>query len=94
MSLIKKSNGGFFPQRTLLNDFFGAEGLTFDRLFTGETLPAVNITETDKNFEIELAAPGMQRSDFEEKSKTECLPSLPKQGREGRKEKELYPPGV
>lgn len=31
---------------------------------TDSTLPAVNVKETDDNFEIEVAAPGMKKSDF------------------------------
>lgn len=30
----------------------------------GGTLPRVNITETDEDFRVEMAAPGMKREDF------------------------------
>lgn len=41
----------------LFNDSFIS-----DRLVT--RVPAVNITELEKSFEVELAAPGLQKSDF------------------------------
>ena len=31
---------------------------------TNTTIPAVNIRETNENFEVEMAAPGMTREDF------------------------------
>jgi HSP20 family protein len=31
---------------------------------TGSTLPAVNIRETEKSYEVEMAAPGMKKEDF------------------------------
>ncbi len=34
------------------------------RNFSETTLPAVNIKETEESFEVELAAPGFQKSDF------------------------------
>jgi len=64
MSLIKRTNGGFTPFRTMLSDFFDADDLTFNRLMKNESMPAVNISETDKSFQIELAAPGMEKKDF------------------------------
>lgn len=63
MSLIKRNNSlwGFSP---MLSDFFGADDLTFDRLWKKDWVPAVNISEDDKKFEIEFAAPGMRKEDF------------------------------
>lgn len=67
MALIK------FPTKTLntdgvnpyVNSFFDNffnDSFVGDRLVT--RVPAVNIAETDKTFNIELAAPGLQKSDF------------------------------
>jgi len=68
MSLMKRNNGGLLPFRNLLTDFFNADDLTFDRLWNREwSMPAVNIAETDKTFELELAAPGMRKNDFKVK---------------------------
>ncbi|RYZ00095.1 MAG: Hsp20/alpha crystallin family protein [Chitinophagaceae bacterium] len=32
---------------------------------TNSTIPAVNVRETDDNFEVEVAAPGMRKEDFQ-----------------------------
>jgi HSP20 family protein len=50
--------------RNLLSDFFEADDLSFDRLWKKDWVPAVNVTEGEKNYEIELAAPGMLKEDF------------------------------
>lgn len=59
MSLVKR-NRLFFPT---MEDFFGPDwfGGTSN---TVNTLPAVNIKENEKHFELELAIPGQKRDDF------------------------------
>lgn len=67
MTLIK------FPSKTVnsdvVNPFVNSvfenlfnESFFTDRLIT--RVPAVNIVETEKDFSIELAAPGLEKSDF------------------------------
>ncbi|MEQ8477207.1 Hsp20/alpha crystallin family protein [Fulvivirga sp.] len=51
---------------TFFNDFF--DDMRFPSLNLGngfKNLPSANIIETDKAFNIELAAPGMKKNDFE-----------------------------
>lgn len=43
------------------NDFFGNEWM----LKANATAPSINVVEDDKNFIVELAAPGMTKEDFE-----------------------------
>lgn len=68
MKTMVRTNGNLFPAiPSLLNDFFSDEW--FDSSLTnwrvaGTTLPAVNIRETNDDFRIEVAAPGMTRDDF------------------------------
>ncbi|BDD08208.1 heat-shock protein [Fulvitalea axinellae] len=64
MSLIKR-NQGFVPS---LTDYF--ENLMGRNIFDMESglkasLPACNVKETDKTFEVELAVPGMKKEDFD-----------------------------
>ena len=60
MSIIKRNNV-FFP--SLVNDVFGPDWFGgVDRLNTN--LPAVNIKEGEKGFELELAVPGGKKEDF------------------------------
>ena len=44
----------------ILDDFFGNEWV--DK--TSSTAPAVNVIETDKEYKVEIAAPGLPRDDF------------------------------
>lgn len=67
MSLIKR-NGNAFPQiPALFDDFFGRELFNWGNSnysSTSTTVPAVNIRETSEHFEVEMAAPGMDKKDF------------------------------
>ena len=67
MSLVKTSGRlqNAFP--TFFDDFFNRD--LFDwRLSnysgTGTSVPAVNIRETNEGFNVEMAAPGMEKKDF------------------------------
>jgi HSP20 family protein len=63
MALVKFSNN--YP--SLFDPFFDDEWLSWvDREFadTNTTLPSVNIKEAKEQFEIEVAAPGFDKSDF------------------------------
>ena len=42
----------------IFNDFFGNEGME------KSTSPAINIIENDKEYKVELAAPGLTKEDF------------------------------
>ena len=44
----------------ILDDFFGNEWV--DK--TSSTAPAVNVIETDKEYKVEISAPGLTRDDF------------------------------
>lgn len=68
MKSLVKSNGNLFPSiPSLFDDFFTKDWLD-STLATwrtsGATLPAVNVRETNEDFSIEVAAPGMKRNDF------------------------------
>ncbi|WP_217606554.1 Hsp20/alpha crystallin family protein [Chitinophaga sp. GbtcB8] len=67
MSLIKR-NGNTFPAfPALFDDFFGRELFNWGNnnfSSTSTTVPAVNINETADAFEVEVAAPGMEKKDF------------------------------
>jgi HSP20 family protein len=68
MSIVKTNNGRVseYSLPTILDDFFKKEAFNWGSNFanTGTSLPAVNIKETAENFEVEMAAPGMQKKDF------------------------------
>ena len=67
MSLIKRN--GLLPTTfpALFDDFFGRELFNWGNnnySATSTTVPSVNIRETGDNFEVEMAAPGMDKQDF------------------------------
>jgi HSP20 family protein len=65
MSMLMKRSNGYSPVlRSLLSDFFESENLLMDEFFRKDWVPAVNVAENDKSYEIELAAPGLKRDDF------------------------------
>lgn len=63
--------GSLFPTfNSLLDDFFNKDVFDWNsRNFSdvGTTLPSVNVEETDAEFKIELAAPGLKKEDFKVK---------------------------
>ncbi|HTN69114.1 MAG TPA: Hsp20/alpha crystallin family protein [Dysgonamonadaceae bacterium] len=46
----------------IFSDFFGNEWV--ERATTSSSTPAVNILENEKGFQVEVAAPGMTKEDF------------------------------
>ena len=59
---VKQGNRYLDPWR----DFFDVESF-FNRAWPGTTnasLPAVNVEEDDKNYTVEVVAPGMKKEDF------------------------------
>lgn len=70
-ALTKASNGvdgnWMLPQLpSLFDDFFTRDlfNLPAGRSNLNQTLPPVNVHETDRAFEFEMAAPGMNKNDF------------------------------
>lgn len=62
MSQLVKRNGTLFP---LLSDFFDTDKFfsSWPELQVAE-IPSANITEREKDFLVELAAPGLEKKDF------------------------------
>jgi HSP20 family protein len=64
MSLIKRSEWPSLVNGTWLSDFFDNDRFFDSGWLKKQSMPAVNIKETDKDFEIEVAAPGLSKKDF------------------------------
>lgn len=69
MKTLVRTNGNMFPSiPSLLNNFYTDEWLD-SSLANWEpkhaSLPAVNVKETNDDFQIEVAAPGMKRDNFQ-----------------------------
>lgn len=67
MSLLKRNNGGLVPFRSLVADLFDNDGFLDTTIWNRDWVPAVNIAENEKAYEIEVAAPGMHKNDFKVK---------------------------
>ena len=58
MPIRKYNNQNWLP--SIFNDFFDNDWM--ER--TNATAPAINVIESDKNYKVEVAAPGMTKDDF------------------------------
>jgi HSP20 family protein len=63
MKLIKRSDWPSLLRDSWLSDFFDNDRF-FDSDLMQRSIPAVNIVEKDNAFEIEVAAPGLEKKDF------------------------------
>ena len=67
MNLIKRNGSLNGLPRTFFDDVFGRELFNWESnnfSTTSTTLPSVNIKETSENYEVEVAAPGLEKNDF------------------------------
>ena len=64
MSLIKRSDWPSLVTGSWLSDFFDTDRYFDSDMMRRQSVPAVNVNETDNGFEIELAAPGFEKKDF------------------------------
>ena len=73
MSTLATTTSRIFPAFTSLwEDLMNKDLLEWDGDL-GLTNPSVNVKETDKDFNIELAAPGMKKEDFKIELKNNVL---------------------
>ena len=64
MSLINwKKDEELFPYfSSIIEDFWGKDYVK--KMETSTTMPAVNVSETEEEFEVEVAAPGFKKEEF------------------------------
>ena len=86
---MKRSNS-YYPSFTnFFDNFFGNNLMDWSNSNysdTNTTLPAVNVRETDESFEIEVAAPGMDKKDFKINLENEVL-TISSEKKDEKKEK-------
>jgi len=63
MTLIRRVNNNYPVFQNWLEDFIGSADNSINYGVRG-SVPAVNIAETDNNFKIAFAVPGLTKSDF------------------------------
>lgn len=90
MKALVRTNGNLFPAiPSLLNDFITDDWFNSSLSnwkSAGATLPAVNVRETNDDFKIEVAAPGMKRDDFKVELDNNVL-TISSQREDSREEK-------
>ena len=97
MNTITKRNGSlptllsdfFSPASVLGRDFFDMDPDLFPTRL-GINLPSANITETPKEFKLELAAPGLERKDFDIEVNNNILTISAEKEEEKKEEKGEY----
>ncbi len=90
MTLVKK-NGNLFP--SLMSDFFDADRFFAPRWLEKEfeqNIPAVNVKESNTEFNIEFAAPGFNKSDFKINVESNVLTISAEKKEEKKNENEKF----
>ena len=94
MSIVKRNNSFSTDMPAFFNDFFTRDlwnwGLS-NNSTTNTTIPAINIREDNDNFYVEVAAPGMNKDDFNiELDGTTLTIRSEKENKQEQKEGERY----
>lgn len=84
MTLMRRT--GFPTLSDFLEDFWDDRGLTTSR--TNLSMPAVNVSETDDQFRIDVAAPGFDKGDFNINIENNVLTISSEKQIENKKEEE------
>jgi len=95
MTLVKR-NGNLFP--SLVSDFFNSNLILQPDIFDFDggllkgfaKIPSVNITENEKDFNIELAAPGLEKKDFKIEVENGTLTISSEKEKEEKEERKNY----
>jgi HSP20 family protein len=94
MSLIRKRNGELAPMRSMLTDILNETRLfnsdLFDMTSLSANLPAINIQEDEKEFNVEMAAPGFSKKDFKVKIENDTLIISAEKKEERKEEKKDF----
>ncbi|MFZ6010819.1 MAG: Hsp20/alpha crystallin family protein [Bacteroidota bacterium] len=87
MSLIKRSEWPLLGNGSWLSEFFDNDKFFDSDWLKRSAMPAVNVKETEKNYEIEVAAPGRSKKDFNISSENGVL-TISSEQREEKEQKE------
>lgn len=93
MSLIKRNDQSFASLPSIWDSFLNRDIFNWGSNFanTGNSIPSVNIRELVDSFEVELAAPGMEKKDFKIELDGNTLSiSAEKQDRQEEKDGEYF----
>ena len=88
---LARRNENYFP--SFFDRFWNNELMDWDQSnysSTNTSLPAVNVKETDDEFTIQLAAPGMNKDDFKVNLKNNVLSISSERKKENEEKNENY----
>lgn len=88
MALVRR--GGLADFNSMLSDFFEAENFFPGNSRFKASLPAVNVMEKNDHYEIEVAAPGMKKEDFDIAIHNGVLTLKAERKQESAREKENF----
>lgn len=72
--------------RTWLSKFFDNDSFFNDDFFTRNTMPAVNVRDNEKNYQVEMAIPGFKKDEFDIKVENGII-SITGESKSEKKEK-------
>ena len=87
MSLIKRNEWPLLGNGSWLSDFFDTEKFFDSDLLKNRALPAVNVKESEKNYEIDVVAPGRSKKEFNISAENGVL-TISSEMKEEKEEKE------
>ncbi len=90
MSLVKRSEWPLLGNGSWLSDFFDNERFFDSDWLKNRGLPAVNVKENDKTYEIEVAAPGRSKKDFKISAENGVLTISSEQKEEKEEKRDEY----
>lgn len=93
MTLVKRNNNYYPVFPSFFDNFFNRNLMDWDNLNysdTNTTIPAVNVKEDDEKFQIEVAAPGMNKDDFRLKLENNVLTISSERKEEKEEKRENY----
>lgn len=93
MTLMRKNDNLWPSFPSLIDNLFSRDLMDWNTMnysTTNTTLPAVNIRETKDDFKIEVAAPGMEKKDFDINLENDTLTISSEKEKEEKKEDENY----
>ena len=94
MTLVRRFNNQLPDITNIFDDFFGGDFFNTPAVQGRRTVPAVNVKETQDEYLIEVAAPGMKKDDFKVEVNNNVL-TISCEVEEKKEENErVYPPGV
>lgn len=76
-----------FFERSLMDKFFNTPLDEFFNYGKVMNIPAINVSETDKNFQLSIAAPGLEKKDFKVEAYNDMLTISAEHERELKEEK-------